>query len=405
MCGRDSLEKNSHPACHDRLVVLNRSSECKQSKTRSIDSSDRAANPKAEAREEGSREEGQRGYESNKYDRSGKKQAKQDLNVIMARIEESSEKLTDLQKRIDSSEKELEETEKQLEKAIQRFEKRNSLLQSRLRLMYMNGTVSYLDVLLNATNFMDFLDRLESIKMIVNKDMEILNAAKKDKELVVQKEAETRLLLEKLKSDYNELAAIRQNLLKQEKTKEVLIASLETEKEQLEEYTKEQEEFLLAAARKEAELNRQKNKVSSSKKIIGYKQKSTAFLYPLPQKYRLTSDFGRRVDPVTGKKGAFHKGLDFGAPGGTNILAAKQGTVLVAQFYGGYGKTVILDHGNGVWTLYAHMREITVKKGETVEQGEVIGKVGSTGKSTGNHLHFEVRINEEAVDPKSYISI
>lgn len=113
-----------------------------------------------------------------------------------------------------------------------------------------------------------------------------------------------------------------------------------------------------------------------------------------------------RIDPITGEKGAFHSGgLDIAAPGGTDVLAAHGGTVIVAEWYGGYGNTVIIDHGDSVWTLYAHMKSIHVSKGDILNSGDKVGAVGTTGRSTGNHLHFEVRVNAETADPKKYLGI
>ncbi len=119
----------------------------------------------------------------------------------------------------------------------------------------------------------------------------------------------------------------------------------------------------------------------------------------------MTSPFGTRVDPLTGAPGAFHSGLDFGAPEGTAILAAESGTVIVAGWTNGFGNTVIIEHDNSTWTLYGHIRNggLAVQKGDTVRRGQKVAEVGSTGRSTGNHLHFEVRKNGMAVDPTAYL--
>ncbi len=122
--------------------------------------------------------------------------------------------------------------------------------------------------------------------------------------------------------------------------------------------------------------------------------------------YRLSSGFGTRVHPITGKVKK-HTGVDLAAPQGTDIHAAADGVVTVAQWWNGYGNTVVIDHGNGVWTLYGHIRDggINVSPGQTVKRGEKIAEVGSTGNSTGPHCHFEVRINGEPVDPVPYLGL
>jgi len=116
---------------------------------------------------------------------------------------------------------------------------------------------------------------------------------------------------------------------------------------------------------------------------------------------RVTSWFGWRRDPFTGRL-AFHHGIDIGAPTGTDVCAAKAGTVSFTGWHGGLGKTVIVDHGGGLETRYAHLSQILVSEGQGVSQGAVIGKVGNTGRSTGPHLHFEVRRDGEAVNPVDY---
>ena len=121
-----------------------------------------------------------------------------------------------------------------------------------------------------------------------------------------------------------------------------------------------------------------------------------------PVSDRITSDFGYRTHPVTGQK-KLHTGTDFGSSYGTPVKAAKGGKVVLSGTYGGYGNTVIIDHGGGVQTLYAHNSSLVVKSGQAVKQGDIISKVGSTGVSTGPHLHFEVRVNGTPKNPMEYI--
>lgn len=128
------------------------------------------------------------------------------------------------------------------------------------------------------------------------------------------------------------------------------------------------------------------------------------FLYPLPPQYNvLSSDYGRRDDPFNPDLAEFHTGLDIPAPYGTDVYAASDGKVVVSGVNGGYGNCVIIEHSAGLQTLYGHNSELTVKVGDTVKKGDVIAKVGSTGNSTGNHVHFEVRVNGKHTDPKTYL--
>lgn len=324
----------------------------------------------------------------------------QDIQVLNAKIEEAVARLQKLEAEIDEQEQELKQLEQDLADAIQRIHDRDKLLRSRLHLMYTNGAVSYLDVLLQATSFTDFLERFNVLKSLVSQDKEILESNKRDKEIIEQKKEEAEILLASLEDNYMEAERLRRSLMEQRKEREVMIASLNAEERNLEYILEEEERALMEAANRAQELQRKIEELQAY-------YNGGKLGYPLPRAYVITSGFGYRTDPITGQGGAYHTGIDFGAPGGTEVLAAEGGRVLVAEWYGGYGNTVIINHGNGLWTLYAHMQNnsITVKEGDVVERGQVIGRVGTTGRSTGNHLHFEVRLNGEAVDPRDYLNL
>lgn len=125
--------------------------------------------------------------------------------------------------------------------------------------------------------------------------------------------------------------------------------------------------------------------------------------WPSATSNRMTSQFGHRIDPITGKKGALHQGLDIGAAKGTGVLAAENGRVITSGWINGYGNVVMIDHGKGMVTVYGHNSKLTAKIGQEVKRGEKIAEVGSTGRSTGNHIHFEVRIDGKAVNPLPYL--
>jgi murein DD-endopeptidase MepM/ murein hydrolase activator NlpD len=309
-----------------------------------------------------------------------------------------------MQAQVEAKEEEVLQTGLELEKAEERVAKRDELLQSRMRLMYTNGFVSYMDVLLSATSFTDFIDRFDALQSILSQDRDILEEHKKDQELVELKKVEVEKALAEHKELYAKLELYQTHLVKKEEEKERMIASynndikqLDSELEQLEDISKEQEELLIALAAKVSKLNAEKNRIQNpySGGKLGM---------PIKDSYRVTSNFGTRIHPITGKRHT-HTGIDFAAPQGTDIYAAEDGVVIVAQSWSGYGNCIIIDHGNGLWTLYGHIRNggIKVDKGETVKKGQKIAEVGSTGNSTGPHLHFEVRKNETPVNPSSYL--
>jgi len=329
------------------------------------------------------------------------------INELSAQIDSLEEELKLVDGRIAESEESLLQAGQELEDTKARIEERGELLDARVRLLYTNGFVSYLDVLLSATSFSDFLDRFDSLQSILAQDKAILEAHKADKELIEQKKAQIEAELAGLQELYSKKEDYYNLLVDKEKEKEVMILqynrqieALDQRAEELEEISEEQEKQLMELARKE------KAAIEAEKK-----RKNTVYYtggklgMPIKDYKYVSSKFGPRTHPVTGQKGKQHNGIDFAAASGTDIFAAESGTVIVAQSMSGYGNTVIIDHGNGLWTLYGHIRKggIKVKAGEVVKKGQKIAEVGSTGVSTGPHLHFEVRLNEKPVDPENYL--
>jgi murein DD-endopeptidase MepM/ murein hydrolase activator NlpD len=329
------------------------------------------------------------------------------INELSAQIDSLEEELKLVDGRIAATEESLLQAGQELEEAKARIEERGELLDARVRLLYTNGFVSYLDVLLSATSFSDFLDRFDSLQSILAQDKAILEAHKADKELIEQKKAQIEAELAGLQELYSKKEDYYNLLVDKEKEKEVMILqynrqieALDQRAEELEEISEEQEKQLMELARKE------KAAIEAEKK-----RKNTVYYtggklgMPIKDYKYVSSKFGPRTHPVTGQKGKQHNGIDFAAASGTDIFAAESGTVIVAQSMSGYGNTVIIDHGNGLWTLYGHIRKggIKVKAGEVVKKGQKIAEVGSTGVSTGPHLHFEVRLNEKPVDPENYL--
>lgn len=323
---------------------------------------------------------------------------KDEINYL---LDEINTKIAEIQKKeqeIETTINTLKQTTKELDEAEQRVLLRDDLLRARLRLMYTNGAVSYLEVLFNATSFADFLERYQSLTMIVDQDKEILESNIQDKQLIALNKATVEKDLDKLNTLYVALEEEKKTLQIKEHNKEVMVAQLEVKKEDLLEINDEEEAALMAIAKAKSQARKERD--AEAKKFVATQKGK--FAWPLPEKFRISSNFGYRIHPISGKK-KLHTGTDIAAPKGTTIMAAGNGEVIVAKYYGGYGNAVIVDH-NGKWTLYGHMSKISVKEGQQVKTGQKLGEVGSTGNSTGNHLHFEVRINSEAVDPMKYTS-
>lgn len=346
-----------------------------------------------------------RNAEQRKQSISAKKEdLEAEINALMKEIDKVAIEKNKKQAEKDAKQEELVKTGLELEEAEKRVVEREELLEMRMRTMYTNGFVSYMDVLLSATSFSDFLDRFDALQTILNSDRDMVESLKKDKALVEEKKAQIETQYAQLEAIYQELELQQADLIKKEADKEVLIASynenlneLSETLEELELISEEQEQLLVALASKVSKLNAEKNRIKNP--YTGGK-----LGMPIKGTIRVTSNFGTRTHPITGKKHT-HTGIDFGAPQGTPIYAAEAGVVIVSQLWSGYGNCIIIDHGNGLWTLYGHIRNggLLVDVGDTVKKGDKIAEVGSTGNSTGPHLHFEVRKNEVPVNPGGYL--
>ncbi|QHT63405.1 peptidoglycan DD-metalloendopeptidase family protein [Paenibacillus lycopersici] len=327
-----------------------------------------------------------------------KEQTAKSVTEINTQINEVGTQLNAVQSQIDDKEAQVKQAGADLEAAQDRLQLQDKLLKSRIRLMYTNGIVSYLDVLLSATSFSDFLDRMDSLSSILGQDREILAGQKENKALVEQKKQEVEQSLAEVKTMYGKLADYKDLLKDKEQQKEVMVQKYTSQADDLDEISEEQEELLIKLAKKVSDLEAKK------KTIKVYYNPGGKLGMPLQVSWRLTSPFGYRTHPIYGVR-RLHTGMDMAVPKGTPIYAAESGVVLVAQWSNGYGNCVIIDHGGGLWTVYGHIRDggIMVKEGQTVKRGEKIAEVGSTGDSTGNHLHFEVRLNQTAVNPAPYL--
>lgn len=332
---------------------------------------------------------------------SERAQTEQLLQELYEQIDAATEEIERLDGEIEMAEAHLAETEQLVEEALIRIDERDDLLRKRMQFMYTNGTVTYLEVLLNATSFSDFLSRFMSLQSLISQDKEILAANIRDHELVVQKKNDIVDQLGHLAELHDAQEELIAGLTVKGKEAEVLIASLNEQEQHYSEITEEQQRVAIELAQLESQMLIERENL-----VIDY-YKGGKLGYPLPRVYRVTSEFGPRTHPVTGKRGSHHSGIDFGAPNGTNILAAEDGVVVTAEFLSGYGNTVIINHGSNLMTLYAHIRPngIKVKKGQEVKRGDVIAEVGTTGTSTGYHLHFEVRLNGKAVNPRDYLNL
>lgn len=336
-----------------------------------------------------------------------KAQEQRKLEDIQKDLVLQGAKLMELSTKLDDATLKAKEAGIQLVQAEDRVEQRDKLLKSRVKLMYMSGTVSYLDVIFSATSFSDFLDRYYVLKTIVGQDKNILTANQVDRDTMKQKKSEVEAQLSQVRTYVAETEAIKQTLSAQEKLKQTAIASLNKKEQDADHMSEEAEAAIVALARQKAELQKKKAELAAqngSKPQPVFAYAGGKLAWPVPNVMRISDVFGMRIDPIK-KIQKLHKGIDIAAPNGSTIVAAEEGIILISGWVNGYGNTIVIDHGSGLWTWYAHIREGGLKVGESdiVKRGQKIAEVGTTGDSTGNHLHFEVRLNEVARDPLPYL--
>jgi murein DD-endopeptidase MepM/ murein hydrolase activator NlpD len=294
----------------------------------------------------------------------------------------------------------LEATEQQITantELLARVEKnlaeRTQVLNKRMRDIYKNGQVNYLDVLFGSNDFADFTTRADLLKRVFNQDLTLVAQVKAERELVVQKRAE----LDRDKAAISELkaqvAAKKELIQTRKKEREKVLDAAVSERDTAERAYQE----LMETSRQIEQMIRN---IQSGKQVQGPVGSTGALMWPASGP--ITSPFGWRIHPIFGTQ-QYHSGIDIGADYGDPIAAADSGVVIFSGWMGGYGKAVIIDHGGGISTLYAHNSELLVSEGTRVQKGQTISRCGATGYATGPHLHFEVRENGTPVSPLGYL--
>lgn len=308
------------------------------------------------------------------------------INSIEKNIKGIESEITSLNGSISTTEQSILEITSNLQETNGKIDKKNEVLDKRLRTMYKSGNVGYLEVLLGASDFSDFLTRMDMVQEIYKHDVDLIEELRVQK-LTIESDKK------KLEEEKNRLQGLSKEVISKQTQLNSSLVSLQGKKSEIRKDLKALEEIedgLLEDANKLTDLIKSLNLMVT---YVGGKM-----TWPLPGNTRLSSPFGYRIHPVYKTK-KLHTGVDIPAAYGTKVLAAQSGTVIYSDWFGGYGKAVMIDHGGGYVTLYAHNSKLLVKFGDRVERGQPITKVGSTGVSTGNHLHFEVRENGKYVDP------
>lgn len=355
-----------------------------------------------------------------------------ELTKADAEIDKIEGTIDSLDQKIDELGDNMAKTKTELAKVEKQEAEQEEALKERLRVMYMYGNEGYLEILFSSTDFADFIAKADMMRSIIEADKatakaleDTRNTIQDKKDTIEQDQIETASAKEEqeealvsqedIKAQKNELIAKNQELV------DSYEAEVAAEEEAAESIKADMDRLLAEAqARAEAEAaaraeqERQNSQSSSgggsssdsgsseSSGGSGAVSPSSGWTLPLPGNYNITSVYGWRIHPIFGE-GRGHEGIDIGASSGTPIHAVGNGTVILSEYYGGYGECIILDMGNGYQTLYGHMSSRAVYVGQTVSQGDVIGYVGSTGWSTGPHLHFGVYSGSTSCDPFDFL--
>ena len=315
-------------------------------------------------------------------------------------IQSTRAELNATQKIIDSLTRDIADKQDELDETIAQLDEKQELFETRIRVMYENGDTTYLEVLLSSEDFSDMLTNMEIVSQIMDYDKRIVEEYKALKaQIETQKAA-----LEsdrKDKQDYaDDLEQAYEEIEAQKKEYKALKAKVDSDlalkKAEAERMLREQDEINDEIAA----LSRQETAASGGG---GGKVYSGSLVWPCPSYSRISSQYGYRTHPISGTR-KLHKGLDIAASSGNPVIAAASGTVVKSYFSSSYGNYVVISHGGGLMTAYAHMTRRLVSAGQTVSAGQQVGTVGSTGNSTGPHLHFEVYVGGSTTNPMNYFS-
>ncbi|MDX2270538.1 MAG: peptidoglycan DD-metalloendopeptidase family protein [Cyanobacteriota bacterium] len=319
--------------------------------------------------------------------------ARQRMGSLQNNIRVTNTQLQDQQFRLQQAQKALEKAQKELDILEVKLKRQQAGTAARLRYLQRQGSEHWWALLLNSKDLNQFFDRRHQLQLLIESDRQLISQLQTTSQAVQQQ----RIALE---SQKNEIALILQELAQQ--------------KDQLEDQAAQQQQLIGRLSTERSAFEAAQGRLEAdSRQLSGLIQQliaqQTAKGDPVQGTGRLqapvggpvTSNFGWRVHPVY-RTQRFHAGIDFGVATGTTVRAADRGTVIYAGWYGGYGNTVILNHGGGLTTLYAHNSRLVVGKGQVVQRGQAIAASGSTGLSTGPHVHFEVRVKGQPVNPRRY---
>lgn len=327
------------------------------------------------------------------------------VQQLDSNLEQIEQNIAELKRQISVKEGEIARTEDELEAAMEREENQQESMTARIRLVYESGSGDVVGLLLGSQSIGDFLNRMDYAEKMMAADSRMWQEYRDIREYVQLCKEELELEKEILDETRATVELEQKNLeeLIEQKSRDII--NYETDINNKEKAIKEYQEQIAAEEEEikqlEAAIIEEKKKLlANNGSAISYD--GGVFKFPLASYTRVSDEYGYRTDPFLGIQ-SFHNGIDFAAPKGTAIYAAYDGQVAAATYNASMGNYVMIDHGDGLYTIYMHASALYVEKGDVVVRGETIAAVGSTGRSTGNHLHFSVRLNGSYVSPWGYL--
>lgn len=361
---------------------------------------------------------------------ASKSEAQSYIKSVDTQLTNLSTEIYETGKELDKTQTQIDKTQKKLEKAQESINEQYDDMKLRIKYMYENGETQMLDLILNSSSISDFLNKAEYITELSQYDRQMLNKMKETKQEIadakssLEKDKKSLLALqEQQESDKSKLEKLSESKKQELQSYENLLAANEASADELEAEISAQEKKV-AAAEQASKAQAERESIAAAQKAAQEKANQEAkdavsdgqnttpstshnatvsgYVWPCPGYTTVSSDFGYRSDPFSGAT-TFHSGIDIPAPAGTPVVAAASGTVEWANYSSTAGNWIGINHGNGVYTVYMHMSALLVSSGSSVSAGQTIGLVGTTGSSTGNHLHFSVRKNGAYVSPWNYV--
>lgn len=301
-------------------------------------------------------------------------------------------KMLEIEEKLMKKQEEIEIAKEALQAAIQKKDVQYAAMKSRMVHMYKNNNVGYLQIIFSSKSFSDMLHRVQYIKAISEYDNQLLQDYQKQELDIDEKKNKLVAEEETIQLLYAEQANVKKELQVARTDKNKKAGLLESEAGQLHAQITEFEKI-------SKDLEAQIKKLTEQSTV---KYNGGAFIWPVPGYYNISSEYNPRENPITGRN-EFHQGIDIPAGYGKSVVAAADGRVITSGWVRGFGNTIMIDHGGGLVTIYGHNSSLTVGNGVTVKKGQQVARIGSTGYSTGNHCHFEVRINGRHTNPWKYL--